>query len=77
MLNHKDSDDNNFWKYSELSNQIITETNTKQRWQTHKKAPINSGSIYSKVPTTDKKVKYRKKPKATTMKWIKKQNDSE
>ena len=62
MLNHKDSDDNNFWKYSELTNQIKTETNTKQRWQMDKKAQIHSGNINSKVPTTVKTVKYIGKP---------------
>ena len=45
MLNHKDSDGNNFWNYRELINSIRTETHTKQRWQMDNKAQIHSGSI--------------------------------
>ena len=67
MLNHKDSDENNFQKYSELTNQIRTETNTKQRWQTDHKASIQSGNINSKVLTTGKKVKYIEEPEQ--LKW--------
>ena len=64
MLNHKDSNDINLnWKLSELANQIRTETNKKQQWQTDKKAPIHSGNISSGVPITDKKVKRIEKPK--------------
>ena len=71
MLNHKDSNDINFWKYSELTNKIRTDAITNQRWQTDNKASIHSGNINSKVPTTGKKVKYKEKPEQLQWKELK------
>ena len=61
MLNHKDSDGNNFWNYRELINSIRTETHTKQRWQMDNKAPTQ-WQHNSRVLITNKKVKYIEKP---------------
>ena len=40
MLNHKDSDDSKFWKYSELK---------LQRWKMENNATVHSGNINSKI----------------------------